>query len=332
MPFNWPVFFDRYGIPYEEGRRGWLSIWCQWCGGPGTHHMGVSTKSGGYHCWHGHSGISPHRLIVALLGCSQAEANSIVGSDSGSFVRGDDTFAADSLARLGIRQESAQVSNAEFLTPLPEFSRVTDMGFMCRKLAMPYLKSRGYGRDDALRLAERYGLMFASTGPFAYRIIVPVIEDGLLVNWTGRTVASSDNLRYKSLSTDVERAERQGLPPAVKNIKDVLLDIDRLRKGGRTLVVTEGPFDALRVGFLGKRRGIRATCLFGKVPTDAQLGQLHEIVPRFDDAVVLLDRDAGLESFLSLPEHLGIRRMELPGGASDPAELTERQFSQLFSD
>jgi hypothetical protein len=327
MAFDWLTFFDRYGVEYQPARRGWLDCWCPWCGGPGTHHLGVSLESGGYHCWHGHNGISPHRLVAALLNCTRAEADRIVGS-SDVPVSSDEDFATDSFRRLGLVLETRPAAVGD-LRLLPEFPPIRDSGPSGR-LALPYLKGRGYDKDSALKLADRYGLTFATSGPFAYRVVVPVVEGGKLVNWTGRSVARSEALRYKSLSADPERAAAQGLPIAARNIKDLLFDLDEVRRGGEVLALTEGPFDAMRVGFLGERFGVRATCLFGKRPTPAQVDLLDEVRGLYDKVVALMDRDARWDSFLFLPDDWRVDALQLPEGIKDPAELTERQFRELF--
>lgn len=330
MAFDWPNFLNRYNISSEPARRGWIDVICPWCS-PAVHHLGINCRTGIYNCWHGelHKGKAPARLVQALLGCSRELALQIVGSHSDSFVTGDATFADDALARLGLRSERTYTRAAPAsLDLLPEFGPIKDAG-LCGRFAMPYLGKRGYSSNDAIHLSERYGLRFASRGPFAYRIIVPVEMSGRLVNWTGRTVAESDELRYKSMTTDPESAERQGLPPAPMNIKHALFDYDQLKRGGDVLVITEGPFDALRVGFLGERRDIKATCLFGKAATEEQVELIADLAPRFRSTLVLLDQDSSLGGFLVFPDYLGVRQAYLPRGAKDPAELSARQFEEV---
>ena len=328
--FDWTQFLDNYRIEYAPARRGWLDIWCPWCGGPGTHHLGINTQLGIYKCWLGatHRGSSARRLIAALLNCSIAEAEAIYASGSTSFARSDDTFAEDAMRRLGVRHERSEKPPAE-LAPLPEFVTVRETG-KCRALVYPYLARRGYDRSGVDWLARRFRLMFAPSGAFSYRIILPVFRHGRMVTWTGRSVADGVEPKYRSLSTDADKAAAQGLPVAAANIKDLLFDYDQLRAGGPLLVVTEGPFDALRVAYLGESDGVRATCLFGKVPSRAQIDLLAQLVPRYQRAVVLLDRDARMEAFTSIPDYLGIRSVDLPAGADDPAELTAELFDVLL--
>jgi len=327
MAFDWLSFFNQYSVENEpERRHDWQSFDCPWCGG--AHHMGINLKTGIYHCWHGHSGKSPQRLIAALLNCSYVEANRIVGSEETSFVRSDETFAVEGMRRLGYVVDTPLVRPDKLLL-LEEFTEIRNSG-LCRALVLPYLRSRGYDQRDVLWLADRYKLRFAPRGIFAYRIIIPVFVDGQLVTWTGRTVADSEPLRYKSLSSDSDRAASQGLPVATMNIKDALLDLDNIRYGGKLLVVAEGPFDAMRLSFFGEKSGIRATCLFGQTPSESQLSLLFELRHKYKNMALMLDPDAGLRSSFSLPEYLRMIRMPLPVGVKDPAELTEEQFWRIF--
>lgn len=333
--FDWQLFFERHRIDYIRGRPlrpGELGISCPWCAEPDKMHLRVSTEGRGFHCWKGrkaHSGVSPVRLIVALLGCTSEEALRLVESENASFARSDESFADDAMRRLGVSPPKVRRQAGGSLELLPEFQPIRGIG-VDRMLVMPYLRQRGYDAEDAIRLAEMYGLRFALNGPFAYRIVIPVVVDGRLVNWTARTVADSDELRYKSLSTDLETAARQGLPAAAMNIKDAIFDQDRVAGGGRLLVVTEGPFDAMRVGFFGNEEGVRGTALFGLVPSSEQIAALSVVVGKYDRAVCVFDRGAEFDSFLSLPDYLGIRRVELPPGIKDPADLRYAEFARLF--
>lgn len=333
--FDWPTFLQRYNIEHvTEGRparRDWLAVICPWCGQASQHYLGINTKLGIYHCWHGasHVGRSPARLVAALLGCSFQEAVTIVGSTDVTFARSDDTFADDALRRLGMAVSGPKLTGGR-LEPLPEFVPIKDAG-LGRVLVFPYLEKRGYNHDDVVELAARYQLMFAPKGQFAYRIIIPVIADGKLVTWTGRSVAKSEELRYKSLSSDPERAERQGLPVAAANIKDTLLDMDTLSRGGDVLVITEGPFDAFRIGMLGERYGVRATCLFSKEASPRQIDLLAGLADAYDEIVALLDRDADFDTFMTMPDYLKIKQLRLPRGVKDPAELSKRQFMDVLN-
>src|SRR6185437_6997309 len=84
--FDWERFFDIRGIPYvtsgHNARRGVIGVACPMCGDDPSHHMGVSVSgTDWWHCWrdeNNHRGKSPHRLIMAFLGCSYEEASALL--------------------------------------------------------------------------------------------------------------------------------------------------------------------------------------------------------------------------------------------------------------
>ncbi len=331
MSFDYLSFLQRYNIDRRDGRRDWIEVSCPWCGAADPHHLGINLKLGIYHCWHGasHSGRSAHRLVQALLGCTRQEADRIVDDEGASFaILSDESFAGEAFRKLGeIRSEPRRATGS--LQPLEEFVPIRDAG-LGRTLVYPYLEGRGYRRQDVSWLVDRYGLMFAPTGQFAYRIIVPVVVDRQMVNWTGRSIAASEELRYKSLSTDYDRSRAQGLPTAPRVIKDCLFDYDNVMRGGEMLVISEGPFDAMRLGFLGERSGVRATCLFSKMASDAQVDLLMRAAPRYREVVSLFDADADMDAFMSMPDDLRCGQVSLPRGVGDPAELDYKGFCQTF--
>ncbi len=340
LMFDWPLFLERHNIEYVDSTNNNVSkddigIKCVFCGGDDpSYHLGISLHNKGWSCWRNpsHRGKSPYRLISALIGCSFDEAVRIVKAEDVGFVTTDETFMGDSMRRLGIiGLPSGRLFNNTVLHFLDDFSPIQNTG-LCRTLVFPYLEKRGYHLGEIEYLTKRYSLKFAFNGPFAYRIIIPVFMNKRLVNWTGRTISSDEKLRYKSLSTDHERATAQNLPIAVKNIKETLFDYDNIMRGGDTLVVCEGPFDAIRIGYFGVKCGIRATCLFGKIATPAQIDLLVDVVSDFnyDKVVVLFDNDAELDSFTVFPDYLKFQQKQLPKGVKDPAELDFRGFCETF--
>ncbi len=331
--FDWPSFLDKYSIEYVTSgpntARGNVSVKCPWCGDDPSHHLGINLSGKGYGCWRSsaHKGKSPYRLIMALINCSYEQARTIVDDSSAGILTSDETFADDMLRRLG--SPVTTVHKIDTLELLPEFRRISDDG-LCHTLVFPhFIFERKYSALEVLIIADRYGLMHAISGKFAYRIIIPIFMRRQLVTWTGRSFAN-DPLRYKTLSDDPEKARAQGLPVALMNIKETLFDYDNITKGGNTLVLTEGPFDAMRVNYFGERYGIRSTCVFGKSATPSQLDLLVDVSTRYDRIVSLFDSDAELDNFLVFPDYAKIEDLTLPTGVKDPAELTRDQFNKLF--
>lgn len=335
MSFDWQQFLDSHSIEYvtegHNARRYVIGIKCPFCGDDPSHHMGISTRGKGFNCWRNgsHKGKAPQRLIMALLHCSFLEADQLVRSDN-SFVTTEETFAEDVFRQLGQVSQVSQVSQPAALEPLPEF-RPVDYSMMSRTLIYPYLiNERRYRERDVSKLADRFDLMFATKGRYTYRLIIPVYMNRKLVNWTGRSIVKGEELRYKSMSTDLEKASREGLPPALINIKETLFDYDNILRGGETLVVCEGPLDAMRLSFFGERYGIRATALFSKTPTPIQLDLLRGVADRYDEVFSAMDADA-LDTALLFPDDLHLRNLSWPREFKDPAEFTIEGFERVFN-
>ena len=98
-----------------------------------------------------------------------------------------------------------------------------------------------------------------------------------------------------------------------------------------TLVLCEGPFDALKVDVLGRDYGIAATCFFTSAPTDAQIALLHDLCPQFRRKVLLLDRGtlALAMRVNSRLAGLGVITREVSGDLKDPGVHNAATFRQF---
>jgi len=330
--FDWQQFLDGHGISSTRDRRysgpNRVSIQCPFCGDDTGYNLGIDVRNGYWHCWRepvagSHSGRSPYRLIEQLLGVSRETARAIARAGE-SVIANDMTFADDIARKLGNVTVTNTVTTLEFPR---EYHRL-DSSPRARRLYYPYLESRGYSYRQVDWLVKKFRLCYCTRAPFSYRIIIPVYFQNRLVTWTGRAIGD-DELRYRTLSHHYESALRAGQPQAAMNIKETLFDFDRARYGGRTLVVTEGVFDAMRVTFLGWP-AIRAVALYGKQATPAQIDLLAELVPRYRRVVSLLDADTGYAGFMMFPEDFHVKQGLLPPGVKDPALLTREQFGSVF--
>ena len=334
--FDWLSFLQQRGIQYvtrgKNVAKGNINVQCPFCGqADPSEHMGISLSGEGWSCWRNdeHRGKAPQRLIMALLRCSRNEADIIVGVRSrelDSDAQFGQTVSAMMNPDQGQQEEAGDVQFTPDMLPL------VDRGH--GRLFIDYLVRRSYTRPEAVELAKLYGLRYAMRGPFRYRVIVPVTENGVLVNWTGRAINSNAELRYRTLSTDVEKAQKAGLPVAALSTNKALWNFDELKASkGKVLVVCEGPFDALRVDFLGHAQGIRATCIFGLGNlTVAQVQRLEQLIGNYQRRVLLLDNAASMNaiSMMAKLEHLGFQLKFLPNGIADPAEFTKEALLKFF--
>jgi len=323
--FDWRRFLTEHGIDHapHEGR-GWAELHCPFCGDDDRgRHMGVhlDPESPGWSCWkdYGHRGRSPERLVQALLRCDHPTLRGVLARYQNHDVSGPNSSPPRPAAPLPHPGVLELPLESRPFTPETDYSRMFTR----------YLGTRGF--DDPLAVAYVYDLRWCLTGPFQWRILIPVFSaHGHLITWTGRSIRPGINPKYRSLS----HREYPGQPVALCNIKDTLYNWQHLQAGGRMLVITEGPFDAIRVDYSQRARGIRATCLFGKFASPSQFAALATAAQAFDRVGVLLDADA-LPSAWELGMtfrafHPRVEVLRLPSGTKDPGELTPQQLQELF--
>lgn len=327
------AFCDRHKIDYVSAGKDHINIQCKWCGNADHgYHLAISLSGKGYRCFRApeqHKGRSNPKLIQAILGCPWPEAFSIAGEESrgSSYAEGEFLSRAKELLGGGKKQLSAEIGQLkfpkEFRPLLPEGSG---------SYFLEYMAARGYTANDFPKLSKRYDLQCAISGFFKYRVIFPIYMNDRLVAWTGRTITKNTEVRYQTLSANSDVAERYGLPQATKSIEKTLWNYDILLKGGETLYICEGPFDALRLDFVGAKYGIHATCVFKKQISDEQSSLLDIVVRRFDRCILLFDPDAYLDTFSmrSKLAHLNLGTHKLPAGFDDPAEMSFAQTERFL--
>ena len=321
---DWVPFFEAHNINYVTSgpntSKGQISTKCPWCGNADeSEHLSISLSGKGFRCWRqpAHAGKNPAKLIQALLNCSYEQASSLAGNAK--------TLPNDFMNKIKQsldRPEQIQKPNRLVLPS--EFKKFTTLP-SCR-LYLEYINRRGFTIADT----DAYGLYYASMGPYRGRVIFTIMYEGELVGWTGRTVFLSEMARYKTLTHDVEKAEEQGEIPAPNPISYYLLFYDHIMTSNAdTIVLCEGPFDALKVNVLGKHIGAVASCFFTSSLSKEQLNLLHEILPRFKNRFLMLDentfaKSARIRSDLAA---LDVDIVRMPKGVKDPGEI--KSMAQL---
>lgn len=331
---DWLPFFEQHGIEYVEHgpnvSAGNVNIQCPFCGaGDPSHHLGVSLRGDGWGCWRdpNHRGKSAVRLIRALIGCSYETAMSITTGQKGPV---SDLMA--SVDRLLNGDNATQNETTRLRIP-DSFHRI-DQSISCRPYAN-YLARRGFSEADIASLSKRYGLRYCTGGVFGGRIMFILRYDGEIVGWTGRAISKKNEVRYRSLTHDHEKATTMGLQAAPRPISDYVLWYDKLSRirDKKTLVITEGPFDALNVNVHGRRQGIYATCIFKNAISNHQAGLICDLASQFRRTYLILDSDAFAQS-LDAHSRLAavkLRLKTLPKGVKDPGELTKTQLLEMFA-
>jgi hypothetical protein len=339
--FDWLRFLNSHGIPYVTSgpntSKGRPAIKCPYCGSADpSEHLNLH-RDGHWRCFRNpraHSGRSPIWLIQALLNCSQEEAKRLAGEEA-SPPPADNDLAAQ--VAKNMRLEPTATARPQKLEFPPEFKPLAEQGV--RPLAAPFwnylLQDRGYTTPQVNWLVFNYRLHYAVRGPYRYRLIIPIYDAGeRLQTWTARSIVSGETLRYKTLPTHrVEGYDYDGLL-ALKPPGQLLLGLPLLLRAPnpQTLVLCEGPFDAMRITALGRQKGVYGTCLFGLNISEVQVSLLDRLMSRFNRLVLLLDPDAQYLT-LRIKEHLTPQVVtvgKLPEGIEDPGALPAVQGHELI--
>jgi len=336
-PFDVESTLQRHRVHYVTSgpntARGNIGIKCPWCRDDQSEHLGIRIDGPfAYGCWRNknHRGTSMATLFAAVLGISRAEAMVLVGTGGRDLGNYDRALAA---LQGALKDNSSVIKNggSNHTLTIPKHFRMLKVdGYS--KPYLNYLYRRGYRKKDIAPIVKKYGLMYCTSGYWKNRIIMPVYIDKELVSWTGRTIRNDEEIRYKSLTTDIDKAQNTGGDMAKMSIADCIGFFDNLmKKSGNKLFITEGPFDGLWLDYHLRKTNCRATCLFGKILTDNKKWLLDRLASKFDDIIVLLDQKE-LASSIELIQDLSIykaRTLPLPNDVSDPAELSIKQIKEL---
>lgn len=329
---DWPSFLSSNGIPFvEKGRnvsRGNVAINCPFCAGADpSEHCNISLSGKGFYCLRNkqHSG-GEARLVQVLLHCTYEQAL--------DYVKGGRSIPDDWYSRvMSLVNASPALAVAQPLKWPKEFRRLDQHRISCRPYWQYLKRERRYTDAQIDRMWDRFDIAYCTKGPDHGRIIFPIYFEERLVTWTGRTISGNQNLRYKTLTADEEKAREDGTQCALGPISNYLLWWDHIIDcDAETIVLCEGPFDALRLMHLGWGIGVVATCFFTAQPGPMQIDLLHELLPRFKRRYLMLDAGTwatGVTIAGSLAA-LNVERLDLPSGTKDPDLLTVGGFERLI--
>lgn len=322
---DWQRFLDENNIHYvtrgPNTKRGELSIQCPMCGDEDpSEHLGINLQTGKWGCHRdaGHRGKSSRTLIKAILGCSSPQAGFIVKqyshSDPDTLEAALAVLEADNRGTIEHDEDIAKQARRQQEGPqFKDFNRIKVRGITRR--FFEYLQTRGY--ENPQDVIERYDLRCSLTGKYKDRIIIPVKHGGELIGWTSRALGKPKNApRYLASSEDV---------------KAFIYNYDQLKYGGDRLIVTEGPFDAIRIDshcITQTPLFCRATCTFGTSVTVSQIALLRALKKNFTQTWVLFDHGAEKPAN-DLAEWIGAKVANLPDGYDDPGELENEDLDYL---
>ena len=312
--FDWLAFLRGVNVDHEIGpkanvRAGHVGIDCLLCGDDTKKHFSIELESGRIRgCWRDRSHwIGPTELVSRLARVTHSEAKRILETQDVPV----DVSTGDLQAQLdqvGVRERS-RLPAVEWPREMKPF---TPRPSLQEGRFHAYLERRGF--SDAHGVASMYGLRWCFRGRWTNRIAFPLLDDdGNLVGWSARAITPSKRRYLVEPSGDAGGALLWGVDPSME---------------GGTLIVCEGPFDALKIDYYAGRRPVYAVALLTNGAGPAKVARLARLADRFDRLVILLDRGAEGPA-LDLRDALQIIRPEVrfvPEGAKDPGEMTPDQI------
>lgn len=269
--FDWLRFLDSNRIAYDTRGKNvsgnHVAVACPWCGGDDpSRHLAINLDGAGWRCWRNrqHRGRSPVKLIIALIHCSVVEAKAIAGERN--------SIVPDNLVEMVQNMMQPKPENQPLIKPA-EFRPF--QGQYTSKRYLQYLRSRHFP-DPLEALTKQHDMYYAVAGPFFGRVLFLVRSpEGDLMAWSGRSIFPYESLRYKTEGPT----------------GDYLLWLDRLpRRQSHTLVLSEGPMDALKISAFGSSIGVDATCCFTSTPTSRQIDHLHQLCRHYQNRYIMLDQ------------------------------------------
>lgn len=297
---RWKDFCRDHGVSMSGNVRKneWLEVRCPFCGDKHTKGA-INLKSSAFTCWK----CGSHKVtefVSAVCGIPDSY------KDTFRTLRPYFTEFYDNVQPRQKQEEERQTR-----VTLKDTRALTLPGHAPLSHAMrAYLKGRGFRPKY---MEQKYGLKDGGfAGEWAYRLMIPVYQDGRLVTWQGRHIGDN-KIRYKSASN------KEAL-----NIKDTLYNIDNCHLN--KVIAVEGVFDCWRIGD-------DCVALFGISLKDSQIKLLAE---KFDEVYLLFDPEKEAQerarTCARKLNNLGVKAHVIcmsDTDSEDPAELSPEEVVQL---
>lgn len=290
-------YLKEHGIQYIESgpdvAKGNVNIKCPWCGDSDIgHHLGINLRTGYYGCWRSkaHRSKDILTLLYKLTGESKNVLREVILGTT--LVANNDVFSRIASGKFYTPVE-VSLKDAPTLTMPSKYKVIKSVG--ATKRFWDYLQqTRKFGDKYTSKVVSRYKLLACLTGAFKDRIIMPIFMDRKLVCWTSRSIHKEAQVRYMSLPDKepevagyLDIAGECGL--ATVNVKSTLYNYDLCNKGGKLLLVVEGPLDAMKIDCVGWRHGVRCVGMFNTAASQEQVFLLKDLSRLYSRVLVILD-------------------------------------------
>jgi hypothetical protein len=244
MIFDGLAFLKEFNIPYvtqsANVSQGWVGLRCPDCGDK-SDHLGLNLAVGAFSCWRcGSKGTI--ETIQHLLGIPRQDASRI--------------YAQFLVRKVGKNEGSYRPKASASQVILPEKTFT--------KTEQKYLARRHLSNAVGLYDLRSGGI----SGDWAWRIVIPIILNGVIVSATGRYIVKPPEgvPKYKTLSHGQE----------IVHHKHILLGLDFVED---KIIVVEGPIDAIRGG-----PGFASSFGINMMPEQiALLSKYKEVIFLFDN-------------------------------------------------
>ena len=320
---DWSRILSEHRVEYvSEGanvKRGNVNVRCPFCGTDDpSYHMGIDPDTSNWACWRNpaHRGKNPARLLIKLLNIAPRRVFDMLGQVEEVFDDSDWSSVPQRLSKPVRRATDRTLA-------LPkEIKKIYRSDLDLIGPFVQYLEVRGF--DDPIGACRRYDIHYCTKGEFVDRIVLPIYYQARLVAWTSRTIGSSP-LRYRDSSV-----EESLIPP-----KETLFNFDEASRGGRALVVVEGPLDVMKIDYYGRDFGVTAVGLYTASVSQAQQYLLPELYSKFASVFCMMDATNNLDrvdsyrmsSALSITRH--VVPLPPPYGFKDAGDLPPAAASRL---
>jgi len=190
-------------------------------------------------------------------------------------------------------------------------------------LAYDYVLNRGLEEDEV----AYYRLGFCSEGYYKDRLIIPVVEKGEVVYftnriymWKGSRLTPEVERQLKAIGIRKTINPSKEKDPNLLGKSDVVFNLDSIQSGGQ-VVITEGPFDAMRVG-------TDAVAILGSTMSKTQMTKIMKKRP--SKVIVMLDGDAWDKAQAIAKAFEGLANVHIARiGEADPGDM-ERSESRAY--
>jgi hypothetical protein len=248
--FNFLKYAEDYNLEFTTSSgnlsRGWLLALrhCPFCGSRDHYHLGVPAEGNRSYCWRC-NGHSLYETLKAL-------------TPSVNYYTLLETYAGWIDDRAILKKK--KVVHAESV----EFN-FDPLG----KPARRYLEKRGF---DPYILQDKYKFRDGGcTGDYKYRVIIPIIYNGAVVSYQGRSYNPAVEPKYKFLPD-----EKSIISP-----KHIFFNLDNAVKD--TVIIVEGIFDAIKLA------GENASDVIASLGISTTEDQVRLIAERYKKVFILFD-------------------------------------------